>query len=557
MPLSFNLTIERWIPCVMSDGRQEDLSLRDVLTRATEVREVFDESPLVTVALHRLMLAVLHRNFGPATFKLWQSLWKAGDWDADKLVAYLEQWQHRFDLFDEEWPFYQVPMLSDAERHPVALLKQEAATGNNATLFDHSFTDAPTPLTPAEAARYLTARQAFSIGGGKTGGQPANFYSATLTRGMSVLASGSNLFETLALNLMIYNEEKPFAKTTRDQPAWEHEQPAAPRKEGTPVNGYLDYLTWQSRRIHLFPEAAEGAPTVVHSCQIQQNLLLSEAPLIFDPFKCYRSNKEKGFQALPLSTSKALWRDSHTLFQQSARAGDEATKRPEVFNHLARVDEARANEAIEVRSVYAFAIYGFATDPSKAASVLFWAHERLPLPLRYLDDQALTARLGHALNFADKEVARMLRESLRYLAKLLLAPDSDAQGARQPDKKDIGNLVDTFSAEAFYWSRLEPHFKILLTALPNDKCMDASNAVRYGDASLPAWVRMLERTARAAFNDTTRSLDTSARNLKAVAVADAQFKRNLGFKLKEFLQQNEPAESANKTVWTGNTGDDQ
>ncbi len=551
MPLRFNLTIEKWIPCVMSDGRQEDLSLRDVLTRATEVREVFDESPLVTVALHRLMLAVLHRNFGPATFKAWQSLWKAGKWDADKLATYLEQWQHRFDLFDKERPFYQVPMMSDAERHPAALLRQEAATGNNATLFDHGFNNVPTPLTPAEAARCLVARQAFSIGGGIS--NPFNFYAATLTRGISILALGRNLFETLALNLMIYNEEKPFANTSRDVPAWEHDEPAAPHKVGTPVNGYLDYLTWQSRRIYLFPEAVEGAPTIVRRCQIQQNLRLPKSPLIFDPFKCYRYNKENGFQPLPLSTSKALWRDCHTLFQQAARAGDDATERPEVFNHLARVEEARVEEAIEARSVYAFAVYGFATDPGKAARVLLWARERLPLPLRYLDDQALTACLGDALNFADKEVARTLRETLRHLAKLLLAPDSDAQGARQPDKKDIGNHVDTFSAEAFYWSRLEPHFKILLTALPNDRRTDEFNAVRYGDASLPAWARMLGRVARAAFDDTTRSLDTSARNLKAVAVADAQFKRNLGFKLKEFLQQNEEAESANKTIWSSNS----
>ncbi len=532
MAHSFDLTSEGWIPCVMHDGQQEDLSLYDALMRAAEVREVFDESPLVTVSLHRLMLAILHRNFGPATFKAWQVLWTAGNWDTEKLAAYFQTWRHRFDLFDEERPFYQAQLMNDAENHPAVLLKQEAATGNNATLFDHSFNDAPASLTPAEAARCLVARQAFSIGGGIS--NPFNFYGSTLTRGINVLALGNNLFETLMLNLMVYNEETPIAGTNRDMPAWEQKTPVIPKKEGTPLSGYLDYLTWQSRRIHLI---VEGEPTFVRRCQIQQNLRLLESPLIFDPFKCYRYNKEKGYQPLPLSTSKALWRDSHTLFQKATQESDQAAKRPEVFSQLARIDEARSEDQIEARETYAFAVYGFATDPGKAASVLQWARERLPLPLRYLDDQVLVDRLGDALRFADEEVARTLRESVRYLAKLLLAPNSDAKGARQPDKNDIGNLASSFTAEAFYWSRLEPHFKSLFTELPHDAHMEFGEK-RYGEVTLPQWARTLRQTARAAFENTTRSLDTSARNLKAVAIAERQFKRNLGAKVKEFIAQN-------------------
>lgn len=533
MPHSFNLVDEKWLPCVMLDGRQEDLSLFDALSRASEVREVFDESPLVTVALHRLLLAILHRNFGPPSFKVWQSLWKAGRWDTEKLIVYFQAWRHRFDLFDEERPFYQVVMMDGTEHHPAMLLKQEAATGNNATLFDHSFNDSPSPLIPAESARCLIARQAFSIGGGIS--KPFNFYGAALTRGVSLLALGDNLFETLALNLMVYNEEKPITNTSRDLPAWENEQPAIPQKEGTPVNGYMDYLTWQSRRIHLIPE---GEPTVVRRCQIQQNLRLPELPVIFDPFKCFLADKEQGFRPLPLSTSKALWRDSHTLFQSSVKPSDGAAKRPELFNHLARVDAARDEGSIEARPSYAFAAYGFATDPGKAASVLLWAHERLPLPLSYLDNQTLVERLDNALGLA-VEIARTLRSSLRHLAKLLIAPQSDALGGRQPDKNDIGKLADSFAAEPFYWSRIEPHFKTLLTALPQDTRADEfdEKLVRYGETTVPEWARVLRRTALAAFTETAGGLDSSARSLKAAAMAEQHFGRALGVTMKEFMKQ--------------------
>lgn len=524
---SFNLTTRQWIPCLMNDGQQQDLSLFDALTRAAQVREIFDASPLVTVALHRLLLAVLHRNFGPADFKTWQTLWREGKWNESTLTVYLTKWQHRFNLFDEERPFYQVPLMEGAENHPAALLKQEAATGNNATLFDHSFKEYPLALSPAEAARYVVARQAFSIGGGVSA--PFNFYGATLTRGISVLALGNNLFETLALNLIIYNDEKPFPIEDEDSPAWEQDPPAQPKKEGTPVRGYLDYLTWQSRRIHLIPE---GEPAIVRHCQVQQNLRLPEEPAIYDPFKCYRLNKEKGFEPLPLSTTKALWRNSHTLFQQAANK-DSETMRPQVFDLLARIKRTRDDDEIEARPAYAFAAYGFATEIGKAASVLMWARERLPLPLQYLDDNVLVMRLHEAISFAD-DVAETLRDAVRYLAKFLIAPESDLKGARQPDPEDVKKLAKSFNHEAFYWARLDTPFKSLLVALPEDKTSDVDGGSTYGARALPEWGQTLKQTAQRAFEDTERGLDSSGQNLKAAAKARAHFNRHLAGKMKEF-----------------------
>ena len=58
---SFNLIEEKWLPCVMLDNSLKDLSLRDVLTDATKIRELVGDSPPITIALHRLFLAILHR----------------------------------------------------------------------------------------------------------------------------------------------------------------------------------------------------------------------------------------------------------------------------------------------------------------------------------------------------------------------------------------------------------------------------------------------------------------------------------------------------------------
>src|SRR5262245_6008272 len=73
---SFNLLEEGWIPCVMSDGEARELSLRNALIEADRIREIFDTSPLVTAALHRLLLAVLWRCFPMRGQAEWKTLWQ-------------------------------------------------------------------------------------------------------------------------------------------------------------------------------------------------------------------------------------------------------------------------------------------------------------------------------------------------------------------------------------------------------------------------------------------------------------------------------------------------
>src|SRR5258708_1796114 len=112
---SFNLVDEPWLPALDASGGTVTLSLREALLRAPALREIFDPSPLVTAALHRLLLAVLHRTHGTADMAAWCAVWRRGEFDAAALNGYLDEWRPRFDLFDAERPFYQVPRLDDAE----------------------------------------------------------------------------------------------------------------------------------------------------------------------------------------------------------------------------------------------------------------------------------------------------------------------------------------------------------------------------------------------------------------------------------------------------------
>ncbi|MCL6622975.1 MAG: type I-E CRISPR-associated protein Cse1/CasA, partial [Syntrophobacterales bacterium] len=180
----FNLIDEPWIPCILPNNRIIHLGLLDTLVRAREIREIFHPSPLVVTALHRLLLAILHRNFGPETLEDWQKLWQRGSWEENQLKDYFARWHDRFYLFHPEWPFYQVAEMPGAITHPVQILALEAAAGNNTTLFDHNYSGRPNGFSASQAACYLLARQCYSIGFGKS--HPFHFKDSPLIRGYTV-----------------------------------------------------------------------------------------------------------------------------------------------------------------------------------------------------------------------------------------------------------------------------------------------------------------------------------------------------------------------------------
>ena len=105
----FNLIDEPWIPVRFPDGTRAELNLRDTLLRAKDIAVIEDASPLVVAALHRFLLAVLYRALeGPTDIDQAKGWFKSG-LPADKIDGYLKHWHPRFWLFDEKYPFGQIP----------------------------------------------------------------------------------------------------------------------------------------------------------------------------------------------------------------------------------------------------------------------------------------------------------------------------------------------------------------------------------------------------------------------------------------------------------------
>lgn len=493
MTYSFNLVDKSWIPCILPDGSARDLGLYDTLIHAHEIREVFDQSPLVTAALHRLLLAFLHRNFGPASRSEWKTLWSAGRFDQAALGVYFTTWKPRFDLFDEQHPFYQVSTFKTKDKEvEVNDILPELARGNNPTLFDHTTDETSSPLSPSAAARTLVTLQAYKLGG--LSGLGANYVDAPIARSVYVLVVGSTLFETLLLNLVRYNGDDPMPVIGADCPVWERDDPAT---SSTP-RGYLDYLTWQTLFLRLLPQPTLQGSVAVARVQIALGRNFKRGQ-VFDPGCAYTKNakakpNQEPWPSLRYHQARSLWRDSTTLL----RLPSQEAKPPSSPRWVAQlVDDGILNPGAQ----YRLAAYGLCPDQ---ANILFWRQERMPLPVRYLADENLVERLDFALRRAE-DAATALRKATTHLARRVLYPNRQDAGIAKAQAEEAGRFAQHLAATELYWSSLEIPFFAFLQTLPNDSGI-----------ALAGWIKTLQATALHAFDETVRGLDQSARVLRAV-----------------------------------------
>lgn len=527
---TFDLIDQPWIPCLMrAGGALRTLGLRDVLREAPSIREIADPSPLVTAALHRLLLAILHRNFGPDSSAAWAVMWEAGRWDDAALDRYFEQWRSRFDLFDESYPFYQTPGLSFEDYGiPVAKLLHECASGNNATLFDHTSEHRPAVLTAAAAARAVVAHQAFALGGLVTpdrGADPRLNKSADgtpLVKGAVLLLRGESLFETLLLNCHGYAPEHgiPFAATPADCPAWERAEATQPRERS--LDGYLDLLTWQSRRLRLRAEVGT-AGIVVRTAIVMKGFQFPDGFTLArkETMIAYR-RLQKGpvpWAPIGLSEERALWRDSVSLFLSV----HEKNVRPGTFDWVASL---MAEGWLSPRLVPMDAL-GLV---SNQARIEMWRHERLPVPLRLLtpDGRPWLDALDRALSLAE-DAGRLLNRTVRRMAEETLS------AGRRTTGEDVSRLVEALAITRSFWPRLEVPYRTLAVTL------DRTVIVPGSDASLVppvrVWAGAVRQAAQAAFQDAVSKLEGTPRAWKAVARADNEFRAALADLLKPYREE--------------------
>lgn len=521
---TYNLCSEPWLPCLDQEGRQVHLGLVDALVRAHELRGLADPSPLVTAALTRMLLAIVHRSIeGPATIAAWLELVKQGRLPADRVRRYLESVRSRFDLFDPDRPFAQVRGLAVEPADACTLLTPRSNWGGGTGLFHHRPPAGAEPLAPDLAARWLVARQAFDVSGTVSGGtvssKPKTASAGPLTATAVVLVRGASLFETLVSNLLVYSPERsqPIPALSTDRPHWEQDPQSAisvvdsvPRRMPT---GWLDLLTWLSRRIEL---VVESGRVVGWKRAVWQGVSADAAR---DPMVAWVIDDKTGARAVRIDTGRAFWRNSHALFEGAASHG-KRHRRPATLAQLAR-SEARKVFPVEQR--FHIDVLGMATKKQNQAAIEVERWDRLSTTASLLADPDAADEVRGGIEIAES-VHMALRQGLWSFAAGALSP-----GEREPSKDDVSRLLDSLGYAAEYWSAAESAFSAFLDRLSAGEHCECRKQIREDCA----------RIAVACFERSVRSLGDHARMARAIATATGRFRA----KLSSLLSANEEGAS--------------
>lgn len=488
---SFNLGSESWISCRSNSGELVQLSLREVFQRAPELSGLANESPLIDAAIFRLLLTILHANFGPADDLAWEALWSAGKFDMAKLDAYFDKWRHRFDLFHTETPFYQVgklieqtPNYANGKKPARELIAEQSSYGAPRELFESRPEDHAAPISAARAARWLLAIQAFHPGGllsrDTKNGDPTAAKSGLVCSSAVVTVQANTLFESLVMNLVNYPSDL-FPSSSKDRPAWE--QPPLERYKSRPCLGLMDWYTWQSRRIQLLPN--DGGD-VEHVIVLAGHEVADDNRM--DPMCAFTTDPKLGPSPVGFSVDRALWRDSAALYQVNRQRDFVA---PLVVQHFAARRSAH-QQTLRLR------VDG---QVPKKASIILTRSEVLPLPIEVIEQPLLIGCIQEEITRCE-EAQGALRGALFYaLSKVL------SIGERDPDTKDVRGLIEETQAIPRYWAELKEPFDRFLENLPKD---DEAAALTFREA--------IRRIALQRYESAVTASSSSSRVLKGLVL---------------------------------------
>lgn len=429
----FNLIDEKWIPVRFPDGSRDELGIRDALLRAKEIAAIEDPSPLVVAALHRFLLAVLYRALeGPTDIDQAKVLFKEGI-RSEKITSYLEKWRDRFWLFDEKYPFGQIPTFEPKAWRAWTVLAAEHNADNAKVLFDHVDVEAPGTISEGATSRWILATQTFSVSCGKS--ELSHTGTAPSATAAIAIPLGRDLQDTLLLSLVPQNREV----TAADLPLWERSPELVERlKEGIEraASGLADRYTWRTRSIRLETSRSGRIEKLAFASGVGNSSVDQT-----DPMLGYRIHDTRG--KLPIQfRERGLWRDFDSLLP------DESHLAPKVIEHATAL--TRTNLDRFPRSVM---VLGQANNKAK---IEYWRMERFVLPEALAGVRFIRTEIRQLLSDAE-DAQKSLWLACRSFARELMG-----HGEREPTGKDISGFVEQMPVNSWYWSTLESRFHAVL-----------------------------------------------------------------------------------------------
>lgn len=268
----FNLLEEPWICVIDKECNIRELSILKLFEHAHEYMDLRGELATQDIAILRLLLAVLHTVFSrydlngkdvrlkdtDDALDRWEELWKSGKFPMEPIRTYLESQREKFWLFHPERPFYQCNYAKVGTEYTAAKLNGNLSeSSNKIRLFSAVSGKFKNCMSFSEAARWLIYVNAYDDTSAKPSSEAKKLSEKLPSPGVGWLGKlglltigGSNLFETLMLNMVMLNSGKTVYGS--ENPIWEREVvPSDERKEIPLPDNLSELYTLQSRRLLL------------------------------------------------------------------------------------------------------------------------------------------------------------------------------------------------------------------------------------------------------------------------------------------------------------------
>ncbi len=462
----YNLIEEKWIPVRDLQGKlvEPGLGIRDTLLNAENLSTIEDPSPLVTAALYRFLLAILYRALkGPCDTIKAKELFKNG-LPKDKIEKYLKDWKDRFWLFDEKYPFGQVPEFKPKVWRSWTAIAAEHNADTAKVLFDHIDARNPGCIPLSLAVRWLLGTNVFTPSIGKselsyTGASPS-------ANSLLAIPIGKNLHDTLLFCLV---PEQNSEVLKYDLPIWERDPETVEyltsktkikdKKSGKMKDraveriacGIADLYTWRSRSV-IFQQDDSDA---IKELGLASGIGYADSQMV-DPMEGFiirevtdEETKKKVEKSFAIQfEERGIWRDFDSLLP------DDTQSAPKTIENALLL--SKNNKERKPMGVLVLGQRYFPPRPN----IAFWRSEFFILPEAMINDKYTRNYICQFLTLA-KEVCDVLWKASREFAEDHLC-HGDSKNDRNVDSKDIQKFIEQMNVEPVYWSTLESAFHLTL-----------------------------------------------------------------------------------------------
>ena len=499
-----NLTTDKWIPIIWTDGRYDKVSLLDIFRQGDRIADLAVR-PHERIALMRLLICIAQAALdGPADRDDWKACLPR---IAPAATDYLNQWQRSFELFGDGPRFLQLMEIKSAkvgkgDDNSPSKLDMALATGSNTTLFDNQGAE-ERQFSPDYMALALLTFQNFSPGGligdmnwlGRHMGRSSNNAPCVMKAMIHSYIRKDCLLATVHANLL----NKEFVNTAGQAwgcPIWEA-MPSSPDDKLSNENAtatYLGRLVPLSRLIRL---DSDGRGMILGAGWIYESGWREAASTRIVKV----INKKDEVTDLGASPEKAIWREAHSL------AVVQKTAASELSGPLA-LGQADLQAPVDLWSGALVA---------KKSKLIDTVESVLRLPPAMFSDQG-----QNVYRAGVQQAETWARKLSKAIAKYHKWLNDDLE------KKELRKRGDKVKekAAAHYWTAVEQHVPDLLQITENPDMLYPDGASKACWSKTP-WGQALARQARAAYDlacphESPRNMQAYVEGLKSLYVSYAK-----------------------------------